>query len=58
MMKVSVSKTSVSSRVPCVKFQNMLYDLVEHFTGHLLSPLEGKYLKEHCDTWCMVEVQS
>lgn len=57
-MKVSVSKTSVSSRVPCVKFQNMPYDLVEHFTGHLLSPLEGKYLKEHCDMWCMVEVQS
>lgn len=57
-MKVSVSKASVSYRVPCVKFQNMPYNLVEHFTGHLLSPLEGKYLKEYCDTWCMVEVQS
>lgn len=58
MMKVSVSKASVSYRVPCVKFQNMPYNLVEHFTGHLLSPLEGKNLKEYCDTWCMVEVQS
>lgn len=58
MVKVSVPKTSVSSGVPCVKFQNIPYVLLEHFTGHLLSPLEGKYLKEHCDMWYMVEVQS
>lgn len=58
MVKVSVLKTSVSSRVPRVKFLNMPYDLEEHFTGHLLSPLEGKDLKELRDMRYMVEEQS
>lgn len=42
MVKFSVSKTNVLSRIPFVQFQNILYILVVHFTGHSLNPLEGK----------------